>query len=173
MPAHIRHHIRRDTAARAARYVVVVVLFMVGASAVASAGDVAVVVHPEVPVDELTFADLRKVMLGDRQFWSSGKKVAIVIAQPDDPGRSVLLNKVYKMSEDRFRQYWIAKVFRGEAAEGPKIVLSSEGAIELVSALEGSIAFVDSNDIPSGFKVLRIDGVLPGEPGYALATGEQ
>jgi len=135
-----------------------------------AAADVAVVVNPEVPVDELSFADLRKIMLGDRLFWSSGNKVTIVVTQPDDPGRTILLERVYKMSEERFRQYWIAKVFRGEAAEGPKIVLSSEGAIELVGVLDGAIAFVDSDDVPSGLKVLRIDGLKPGDSGYALGS---
>ena len=132
--------------------------------------DIAVVVHPGVPVDDLSFADLRKIMLGDRQFWASGNKVTIIVVEPEDPGRAMLLDKVYKMSEDRFRQYWIAKVFRGEAAEGPKVVLSSEGAIELVGVLDGAIAFVEADDVPSGSKVLRIDGLTPGQPGYALAS---
>lgn len=153
----------------AARLAVVTFLIATLSACVATAGDVAVVVHPDVPVDALSFADLRKIMLGDRQFWASGMKVTIVIAQPNDPGRTVLLNKVYRMSEERFRQYWIAKVFRGEAAEGPKIVLSSEGAIEFVSALEGSIAFVDVDDVPSGLKVLSIDGKLPTEVDYVLS----
>ncbi len=132
--------------------------------------DIAVVVHPDVPVDDLSFADLRKIMLGDRQFWASGNKVTIIVVEPDDPGRAMLLDKVYKMSEDRFRRYWIAKVFRGEAAEGPKVVLSSEGAIELVGVLDGAIAFVEADDVPSGSKLLRIDGLTPGQPGYALAS---
>lgn len=157
---------------RVARLVAFAFLIVTLSACAAGAGDVAVVVHPDVPVDALSFADLRKIMLGDRQFWASGMKVTIVIAQAEDPGRSVLLNKVYKMTEERFRQYWIAKVFRGEAAEGPKIVLSSEGAIEFVSALEGSIAFVDVDDVPSGLKVLRIDGKLPAEVDYVLRIEE-
>ncbi len=40
-----------------------------------SAPDIAVVVHPDVPVDNLTFAELRRVLLGDREFWTSGLRV--------------------------------------------------------------------------------------------------
>jgi hypothetical protein len=138
----------------------------------ARAGDIAVIVHPDVTVDDVTFAELRKIMLGDRQFWSSGQKVTLIVAQPVDPGRSVLLERVYKMSEQQFRQFWIARVFRGEVAEDPKVVISSEGVIEMVSVLAGSIAFVDNDDIPSGVKVLRVDGLRPGDAGYSLAVDE-
>jgi hypothetical protein len=87
-----------------------------------------------------------------------------------DPGRSVLLERVDKMSEQQFRQYWIGRVFRGEVTEDPKVVISSEGVIEMVSVLAGSIAFVDNDDVTSGVKVLRIDGLLPGDEGYSLAV---
>ena len=132
------------------------------------AEDIAVIVNPDVSVEDLSFAELRKIMLGDRQFWPSGEKVTLIVAQPVDTGRSVLLDRVYNMSEQQYRQYWIARVFRGEVAEDPKVVISSEGVIEMVSVLGGSIAFVDFADVPSGVEVLSIDGLRPGDPDYAL-----
>jgi hypothetical protein len=72
------------------------------------------------------------------------------------------------MSEAEFRQYWISKMFRAEAVDGPKVVLSNEVAMELVSALPGSVAFVDAAQVPKGLKILKIDGKLPGQPGYPL-----
>jgi hypothetical protein len=41
-------------------------------------------------------------------------------------------------------------------------------ANQLVTAIPGSIAFIDSKDVKPGSKVLRVDGRLPGEPGYPL-----
>jgi hypothetical protein len=41
-------------------------------------------------------------------------------------------------------------------------------ANELVTAIPGAIAFVIARDVEPGIKVLRIDGHLPGEPGYPL-----
>ncbi len=137
-----------------------------------AAADIAVIVHSDVTVDDLSFGDLRKIMLGDRQFWSSGQKITLIVAEPVDTGRSVLLERVYNMSEQQFRQFWIARVFRGEATEGPKVVISSEGVMEMVSVLAGSIAFVDFDDVPSGVKALKIDGKLPGEDGYPLGSDE-
>jgi hypothetical protein len=114
-------------------FALLVCVALLGGGGTALARDIAVVVHPDVPVDNLSFAELRKIMLGDRQFWPSGQKVTLIVAEPVDPGRTLLLEKVYKMSEPAFRQYWIAKVFRGEVTEGPKVVLSSEGIQELVT----------------------------------------
>ena len=133
-----------------------------------SGGDVAVVVHPSVTVNDLSFTEVRKLLLGDRQFWSSNLRVTLLIRAPVAREREVILKTVYQMTEAQFRQYWIGKIFRAEAATGPKIVYSNDEATELASAIPGSIAFVDASRIPKGLKVLRIDGRLPGEKGYKL-----
>jgi len=126
----------------------------------------AVVVNPGVEVDELSFADLRKIMLGDRQFWASGRRISLIIRAPVAEERTVMLENVYRMSEAQFRQYWIAKVFRAEATAGPRLVVSNDEAVDLVGVIDGAIAVVALSDVPEGMKVLRIDGKLPGEPGY-------
>ncbi|HEV8131116.1 MAG TPA: hypothetical protein VGQ81_07675 [Acidobacteriota bacterium] len=130
--------------------------------------DVAVVVHPGVPVNDLSLGEVRKILLGDRQFWTSNLRVTLLIRAPVAPEREVILKRVYQMSEAQFRQYWIGKVFRAEAATGPRLVYSNEETTELVSAIPGSIAFVDASRIPKGLKLLKIDGKLPGEKGYPL-----
>jgi len=119
-------------------------------------------------VDNLTFAELRRVMRGDRQFWSSNLRVTLLVRAPGARERDIVLKTIYEMSEAQFRQYWIAKVFRAEAAAGPRIVYSNEMAAELAEAIPGAIAFVDAGQIPKGLKTLRINGVLPGEKGYPL-----
>lgn len=135
----------------------------------AQAGDIAVVVHPEVKVDNLAFAELRKILLGDRQFWSSGQQVTLIVRAPGAAERKVLLEKIYKMSEAQFRQYWVAKVFRAQATSGPRVVVSNQESVELVGVLAGAIALVDADDVPSGLKVLSIDDLKPGDPSYALS----
>jgi hypothetical protein len=72
------------------------------------------------------------------------------------------------MSEAQFRQYWIAKVFRAEAASGPKIVYSNDMAAEMALAVPGAVAFMDASQVPKGLKVLKINGALPGEKNYPL-----
>jgi len=142
--------------------------FGISRSFAAGQSDIAVVVRPDVPVDNLSFADLRRVLMGDRQFWASNLKVTLLVRGPGARERDVLLKSVYQMSEAQFRQYWIAKVFRAEAASGPRIIYSNEMAIELAEAVPGAVACVDAGEVPKGLKVLKINGTLPGEKAYPL-----
>jgi hypothetical protein len=130
--------------------------------------DIAVVTHSNVPVNNLTFVELRKVVLGDKQYWETNLRVTLLLRAPVARERDIVLQKVYEMTESQFRQYWIGKVFRAEAAAGPKIVNSTDVSIGLLSSVPGSIAFIDSAQVPKNFKILRIDGKLPGQDGYPL-----
>ena len=47
--------------------------------------DVAVVVHPDVPVDSLTTADLRRLVLGDRGFWPGSVRVTLLLRALETP----------------------------------------------------------------------------------------
>lgn len=137
-------------------------------SAPTVADEIAVVVNPGVAVSEISFADLRKIMLGDRQFWVSGQKITLIVRGPVAQERTALLEKVYKMSEAQFRQYWVAKVFRAEVTAGPRVVLSNDEATDLVAVLDGAVVAINARDVPEGLKVLKIDGRLPGDAGYPL-----
>ena len=130
--------------------------------------DVALVVHPDTPVSNLTLAEVRKVFLGERQYWSANVPVVLLIRAPVARERNVVLKTIYQMSESQFKQYWIAKIFRAESASAPKVVYSNNMANELVTAIPGAIAFIDARDVRPGTKVIRVDGRLPGEAGYAL-----
>src|SRR5438270_5634088 len=130
--------------------------------------DIAVVVLSETPVTDLSLADVRKVFLGERQYWNSKLPVVLLIRAPAARERDVVLRVIYQMSEAQFKQYWVAKIFRAEAASPPRIVYSNDMQYELLTALPGAIAFVDSRNIRPGVKVLRVDGRLPGEKDYPL-----
>src|SRR5207302_4253030 len=130
--------------------------------------DVAVVVHPDTPVSNLTLAEVRKVFLGDRQYWSTDVPVVLLIRAPVPRERNVVLKVIYQMSESQFKQYWIAKIFRAETAPPPKVVYSNDMANELVTAIPGAIAFIDARDVRPGTKLIRVDGRLPKEQGYPL-----
>jgi ABC-type phosphate transport system substrate-binding protein len=129
---------------------------------------VAIVVHPSTPVEDLTFQELRRIFLGERQFWPDNSRVTLLVRAPVSSERDLVLDRVYRMNEGQFQQYWIAKMFRAQVPSGPKIVYSTEMARELVAALPGAITFMPVGEVGPDMKVLRIDGALPGEPGYPL-----
>jgi len=130
--------------------------------------DVAVVTNRSTPVSELSLAEVRKIFLGERQYWNSNMPVVVLVRAPVAREREVVLKNIYQMNENQFKQYWVAKIFRSEAVSAPKIVYSSDMTMQLLSAIPGSIAFMQAKDVGPGVKVLKVDGLLPGESGYKL-----
>lgn len=133
-----------------------------------SGGDVAVAVHPDVPIDNLSLSELRRIVLGDREFWPGSVRVVLLVRAPVAHERDVVLKTVCQMTEAQFRQHWIGKVFRADVPVGPKIVYSAEMSADLVNRMPGSITFVDAPSAGRNLKIVRIDGRLPGQPGYPL-----
>jgi len=134
----------------------------------ARGGDIAVVVNSDTPVSDLSLSEVRKVLLGERQYWNSKLPVTLLIRAPVARERDVVLRVIYQMSEAQFKRYWVAKIFRAEAASPPKIVYSNDMQYELVTAIPGAIAFVEARAVRPGVKVLRVDGHLPGDKDYPL-----
>ena len=132
------------------------------------ANDIAVVTNPETPVSDLSLAEVRKVFLGEKQYWTTNIPVILLVRAPVAREREVVLKTIYQMSESQFKQYWVAKIFRSEAVSAPKIVYSADMTKQLLSVIPGSIAFMEARDVGPGLKVLKVDGRLPGETGYAL-----
>lgn len=130
--------------------------------------DFVVIVNADTPVNDLTLEDLRKIFLGDHQYWTAKIPVMLLIGAPATRGRDVALKLIYQMDDVQFKRYWIAKIFRAESATAPKIFYSNEMANELTAAIPGAIAVIDARDVGPGVKVLHIDGQLPGQPDYPL-----
>lgn len=128
----------------------------------------AIVVHKDSAVENLTLQELRKIFLAEQQFWPDRSRIILLVRAPKSEERDFVLNTIYQMDEQQFRKYWIAKMFRAEVPRGPKIVFSTDMTRELVVAIPGSISFVDAREATDEVRVLRIDGKLPSDVGYPL-----
>jgi len=130
--------------------------------------ELAVVVHPATPLASLSLAELRQVFLGEQQFWRDGTRITLLVYPPRTPERETALRLLYRMSEVDFRRFWIAKIFRAEVAAGPKIVYSAAMARHLVATIPGTIALLPVEAVDDSVRVLRVNGLRPGEKGYPL-----
>jgi ABC-type phosphate transport system substrate-binding protein len=139
-----------------------------GARTAEAQSAIAIVTNPRTATSDLSFLELRKIFLGEKQFWDDNSRIVLLVRAPVARERDVVLTKIYRMGEAEFQQYWIAKVFRAEVSSKPKIVYSSDMTSELVTVLPGAIGFLPADEVGSGMKVLRINGKLPGETGYPL-----
>jgi len=138
------------------------------AQASATSSSIAIVVHKDTDVENLSLAELRNIFLANQQFWANRKRIVLLVRAPKSAERDFVLNTIYQMDEAQFRQYWIAKMFRAEVPRGPKIVFSTDMMLELVIAIPGSISFVSADEVTDDVRVIRVDGKLPSDPGYPL-----
>ena len=137
-------------------------------SAQAAPGDLAIIAHPGVPVDELTLPELRQVFKAERQYWTKDLPVVVFVRAASSAERDAVLKVIFQMAEQQFQNYWTAKTFRAEAGSSPKNLTSNELTQRFVAAKPGAVGFLAASDVKPGVKVLRIDGRLPGEQGYKL-----
>ncbi len=138
------------------------------AAGTATEGDIAIVVSPDNPVGNLTLPELRKIYLGERQYWKGNSPVVLLMRSRGSREREVVLRVIYQMSEEQYTQYWVAKVMRADASDPPASLYSYGIVQEGIRGNSGAIGYVRLNDVRPWVKVLRIGGLLPGEPGYPL-----
>ena len=129
--------------------------------------DIAVVVNPKNPVSNVSRSELRKIFAGEKRTWAGGLSIKIITRAPESYERIVLL-RLLGMSESEYKQYWIGQVFQGDAQAEPAAVFSNGMQKEAISSFLGAIALIDTKDVKPGMKVLKVDGHLPGEPGYPV-----
>ena len=130
----------------------------------------AVIVHPSTSVHDVSIAQLRRVFLGEQQFWPGGSRVVLFVHEPGAPARAIVLRQLYQMNEGEFRRYWIAKTFRDDVTTGPKIVSSSALAKRLTAGIPGAIAVIPASEVDASVKVLTIDSRQPRDDAYPLAV---
>jgi len=141
-------------------------------SASQSTNDLAVIVHPDNPTSNLSFAEFRRIARLEQQFWNDNTPISLLIPGANTSERSRTLKRVYQMSEQAFRQHWISVAYQVKATSLPRPFSSCEVAVEVVSRLSEAVSMVSSSCLDQQFrervKVVRIDGRLPNEDGYRL-----
>jgi hypothetical protein len=133
-------------------------------------GDFAVIANPMNPVENVTSAQLHRLVMGQDRFWARRIPVSLVSRDERSPERAFLLGKFLSMSGNDYRQHWSSMVFRGEAASEPVEVPSSGLASGLVASRPGGLCILRADNVPKdgSVKVVKVDGKLPGEDGYPL-----
>jgi len=133
--------------------------------AVPAIKNMAVVVAAGSKLADVPLADLGKYCKGTTKAWPDGKSFVIVLKNPDAPEMRVTLQKLFGGGAADARVL-IAKL--NETRQAVKIVESDDDLLRVVESTPGAVGIVDVYAINSSVKVLRIDGKLPFDAGYAL-----
>jgi len=133
-----------------------------------SAEALAFIVHHSNPVDALTLRELRRIYMLETQAWPHGRKITVVLRDKGQPERAEAIRLLTGMSEAEFDRHVLFQTFRGSVGWGPRAIRSASAMLRFVFNVPGAIGYVRLNEVDGSVKVLRIDGVLPGDSRYPL-----
>lgn len=139
-----------------------------GAAPDDESNSLAMIVNRSNPVENLTAAEVRKIFLTERSHWPNGRKITLVMFQQGRDERVAMLRDIYRMGEREFGQHFLRATFKGETSSAPKTIASPSGMRKFVFNVPGAIGYVRASEVDGSVKVVRVDGRLPGEPGYKL-----
>ncbi len=137
-------------------------LLAVCAPPLCGARDLAVIVDKANASSALTTVEMEKLMKASVAKWPDGRKVMVVLGDPGSADTKMVLQRVYKMTEDEIKSF-------AETHKGDMLVMgSNELVLKVVATHPGAIGVVDVYSINSNVKVLKLNGKLPLEQGYPL-----
>jgi len=140
-------------------------VLLVTAGTFAGIKNMAVVVSAGSKLNDVSLADLAKLSKGVQKTWPDGKNFTLVIKDPESPDMRVAAQKLFGAAPGEVKAL-IAKL--NEARLAVKIVENDEDLLRTVEATPGAVGIIDVYSINSSVKVLRVDGKLPFDLGYAL-----
>jgi hypothetical protein len=127
--------------------------------------NMAVVASANSRLADVPLADLVKMCKGTTKAWPDGKNFVLVLRNPEAPEMHGVLLKLFGGGVAEAKAA-IAKL--NDSHQAVKVVDSDEELLRTVDATPGAIGIVDVYAINSSVKVLRVDGKLPFDVGYAL-----
>lgn len=136
----------------------------------AAAKDLAVVVQKSSPTKAVALPELVKIFKATTTKWPDGKEITVVMRDPSAPEMRMVLQKVYGMNADGVKSL----ISTANQAHKDRIVVlpTDDAVVKAVQALPAAVGITDIYSITSGVNVVKVDGKLPLEPGYALHVAQ-
>ena len=156
---------RKHGAPRLRSMGVACLLLALAMPAVPAIKNTAVVTAAGNKLSDVPLADLVKLCKGTQKAWPDGRSFTLVIKDPDAPETRLALEKLFGAPTADFKAL-IGKL--NEARVVVKVVDTDDNVMAAVALTPGAIGLVDVYSINSSVKVLRLDGKLPFDVGYAL-----
>ena len=92
--------------------------------------------------DELTSEEMKKIFLGQKQSWANNKIIKVALLKPDTKIGSAVSDKLYGMTPNDLKKYWLAMAFQGRG-KTPKFFDTTEELKNYINANSGSIGIIE------------------------------
>jgi hypothetical protein len=114
-------------------------------------------------------AELREYFLAERSHWSTQQKIRVAMREPGSPEREAVLRLICGMKRDQdFTTYFMRAKFSEQVIDEPRSLDSTTNMIRFVANVSGAIGYVRADDVDPSVRVIRVDNLSPGDPGYKL-----
>src|SRR5713226_7997201 len=138
---------------------------LLAGSAAPAIKNMAVVAPAGSKLQDVPLAELAKLCKGAQKTWADGRNFTLVMRDPESPDLRVAVQTLFGIPPSEVKSA-IAKL--NETRAVVRIVESDEELLRTVEATPGAVGILDVYAINSTVKVLRVDGKLPFDVGYAL-----
>src|SRR5579871_803298 len=146
--------------------VVIVLTMLVAPRPVSPAiKNIAVIMSAGTKIDDVQLSELVKLCKGVQKTWIEGKSFTLVMTDPASPDMHAAVQKLFNMTPVDLKT---ALPKLNEKSTVVRIVDSDTDLLRTVGATPGAVGIVDVYAINSSVKVIRVDGKLPFDVGYAL-----
>jgi ABC-type phosphate transport system substrate-binding protein len=129
-------------------------LWLAPRTSVSADEEVDVIVNKANTIGDLSPENAKKVFMGDKSVWPSGKRVTILMLAQGQAERTKVLRDVYKMAEADYNKYFLQAAFTGRITAPPKDVGSAAQMKELVAGNPGAIGYLKKDDVDDSIKVV-------------------
>ncbi len=126
------------------------------------AKNMAVVVDKANVTANVASTDLAKIFQSATKRWPDGRAITVVMRDPSLPEVQQALQRLYKMSPNELTAFVASHKGNFITAD------SDESLLKTVETTPGAVGLVDVYSINSRINVMKVDGKLPLEQGYAL-----
>jgi hypothetical protein len=138
---------------------------LLAVSAAPAVKNMAVVASAGSKLQDVPLAELTKLCKGTQKTWVDGRNFTVVMKDPESADMHVAVQKLFGVPTSEVKSL-IAKL--NETRAVVRVVESDEDLLRTVEAMPGAVGILDVYAINSTVKVLRVDGKLPFDVGYAL-----
>jgi len=106
---------------------------------------------------ELKLSELKSILKGEKQRWRNGNKITIALMKTNTPAGTYTCKKIYNMSSDELKKFWLALVFEGKA--DPPVFFNTVAEIQsFVAENPGAIGVIDQPLANADIHIVLIDG---------------
>lgn len=128
----------------------------------------AIVVNRNNPIADVSLPELRSMFFGERKLWSHKHRITLAAMRRDTQEYKTVQRVIYKIDRHELEHYYLYQSFKGEGVNLPLTMQAPADVKKFVVSTPGALGYLRASDVDDSVKVVRVNGLLPGDDGYPL-----